>query len=431
MMQQKFLLDFGEKKVPFAVNQADILDIIAGQSCQAITDVPQAIRQALQAPIGSPLLSAIVQPGDHVVVIVSDITRQWIRYDLILPTLIDELNDAGIPDEAITLLVALGAHRPQTDLESLETYGQEIMNRLAIKQSYALRDDDFAVVGQTTRGITVRLNKEAAQADKVILTGGIVYHSMAGFGGGRKAILPGIAAYSTIQGNHQLCLHEIAGKGLNPHCDAGNLDDNEMNQDMLEMAQLLNPAFLFNAVYTPDGNFARFVAGHWQEAWLEGCQTVKELYGVSIHEQADLVIASAGGFPKDINFYQASKTIENAYLAVKAGGVLIALMECRDINDPPDFGQWFEYESLTEREAALRDAFTVPGFVALKLGLIAQLLTVIVVTLPENRRFIEQAGMVAAGTLAEAVTLGRNLVGSEQATITIMAQGATTLPILR
>ena len=429
-MKQEFVFNFGEGTMTLAVDEADILDIVEGKNIPAIVDVPREIKQALRKPIGSLPLSSIVQLGDRVVIVVSDITRQWIRYDLLLPTLITELNRSGIPDAAITLIVARGAHRAQTDLENVATYGAEIVNRLTIKQNDTARDQEFICMGQTSRGVNVRLHQEVVHADKVILTGGIVYHSMAGFSGGRKAILPGVAAYDTIQGNHQLCLNPIVGQGLNPHCDSGKLDGNEMNQDMLEIAQMLNPDFLFNAIYTSDGNFARFVAGDWRDAWLEGCQTVKELYGVPIQAKADIVIASAGGFPKDINFYQASKTIENACVATKDGGVLIAIMECRQIDDPPDFSQWFDYLSLTEREAKLRQGFTVPGFVALKIGLIAKKITVIVVTLPKNKPFFEKAGMLATDSLSGAVEQARQLVGGGQAAITIMPHGANTLPIV-
>ncbi|MDF2930013.1 MAG: hypothetical protein K0Q75_2251, partial [Anaerospora sp.] len=151
-----------------------------------------AVREALANPIGTLPLNQTVQSGDKVVIVASDITRAWIRHDLFLPVLLDELNSAGIPDSDISLVVALGAHRYHTEAENSAVYGSEVVNRIRILQSCAMTTEDFVYLGTTSRGVRCELNKHVVNADKVILTGGIVYHLMAGFGGGRKAIMPGV-----------------------------------------------------------------------------------------------------------------------------------------------------------------------------------------------------------------------------------------------
>lgn len=430
-MQKEFVFGFGDKEIAITLPEEQILHIIEGKAVEAITDVPAAIKAALRKPIDSPSLQDTVTAGDKVAIIASDITRKWITYPAFLPTLLNELNTAGIPDSDITLVVSLGSHRQHTDQENIAVYGQEVVSRVQLVQSYAPTAEDFVYVGKTSRGVETYLNKHIVAADKVIMTGGIVYHSMAGFGGGRKAIMPGISGYSTIQGNHSFCLHEVIGQGINPNCVAGKLDGNPMNEDMLDMASMLKQTFLVNAVFTPEGKFAHFVAGHWHTAWLEGCKTVEEIFGVPITAKADLVIASAGGFPKDINFYQATKTTENAFDAVKDDGVIIALLECRDIMEPPDFSSWFNYESLYDREIALRKAFTVPGFIALKTGLLAKKVPHIIVTLPQNKDFIEKAGLIAATTLEEALAIAEQKLGRKNYTITLMPHGSTTVPLLQ
>jgi len=429
-MQKEFVFGFGEKEVALTLPEEQILHIIEGKAVKAITDVPAAIKTALRNPIDSPPLQEVVKAGDKVAIIASDITRKWISYPAFLPTLLNELNGAGIPDNDITLVVSLGSHRKHTDQENIAVYGQEAVRRVQLVQSYAPNTTDFVYMGKTSRGVETYLNQHVVAADKVIMTGGIVYHSMAGFAGGRKAIMPGVAGYSTIQGNHSFCLHEVVGQGINPNCMAGKLDGNNMHADMMEMAAMLKQVFLVNAVFTPEGQFARFVAGHWHTAWLEGCQTVKDIFGVPITAKADLVIASAGGFPKDINLYQATKTTENAFMAVKDDGVIITLMECRDIMEPPDFSGWFNYESLYDREIALRKAFTVPGFIALKTGLAAKKVPHIIVTLPQNKEFIENAGLIAATTLEEALAIAEQILGRKDYTITLMPHGANTVPLL-
>ena len=430
-MSKEIALGFGNKELKVTLPAKRILHIVEGKHVDPIEDVEAAVKEALASPIGTPPLKQVVAKGDKVAIVVSDVTRGWVRHDLFLPTLLNELNAAGVPDSDVYLVVGLGAHRYHTDAENVAVYGQEVVNRVAIYQSHAQATEDFTYIGKTTRGVEASVHNKVASADKVILTGGIVYHLMGGFGGGRKSILPGVASYSSIQGNHRFCLHDVVGKGVSPNCVSGKLEGNNMHEDMTEISALLNPAFLLNAVFTAEGKFARFVAGHWYDAWREGCRTVEEIFGVSITAQADLVVASAGGFPKDINLYQSAKTIDNAYLAVKPDGAIIIVLECREIMDPPDFSGWFDYESLFDREVALRAGFTVPGFIALKIGQIAKLLPIIIVSLPENAAFIKKCGMIPATTVEEAISIAETKLGRQDYSITVMPQAANTVPILK
>ena len=427
---KKFDLMLGKEVVQVSLPEKKIVGIVGGKPYAPIIDVEAAVKEALRNPIGTPPLKDIVKAGDKVAVVASDVTRAWVRFDIFLPHIFNELNEAGVPDSDILLIVALGAHRVNTLEEHIAVYGQEVVDRVKIVQSYAPIAEDFTHIGTTSRGVPVSINKEILKADKVILTGGIVYHPMGGFGGGRKSILPGVAGYATIQGNHSFCLHEVVGKGTNPNSASGKLDGNVMNEDMIEIAEMVNADFIFNVTQTEDGEFARFFAGHWLKAWLEGCKTVEEIFGVPITEKADLVIASTGGYPKDINLYQANKTMQNAIFACKDDGVVIVLMELPDINEPPDFSGWFNYESLYEREIELRKDFTVPGWTALKVGELANKVPYIIVTLPENKAFIEKAGMFAVTTVQEALVLAEEKLGRKDYTIILMPNGANTVPIL-
>ncbi|HAK73879.1 MAG TPA: nickel-dependent lactate racemase [Sporomusaceae bacterium] len=423
-------MGYGKGTIQVEVPDNKILHIIEGKQTEPVQDVRAAVREALANPIGTLPLKQTVQSGDKVVIVASDITRAWIRHDLFLPVLLDELNSAGIPDSDISLVVALGAHRYHTEAENSAVYGSEVVNRIRILQSCAMTTEDFVYLGTTSRGVRCELNKHVVNADKVILTGGIVYHLMAGFGGGRKAIMPGVAGYATIQGNHTFCLDEEVGKGTSSACASGKLEGNNMHEDQLEMAKMLNPAFLLNVVLTAEGEFARFVAGHWHEAWLSGCETVSEIFGVPIQEKADIVIATAGGYPKDINFYQGTKAQDNAAMACKEDGVVILMLGCSDISEPPDFMGWFAYESLYDREIELRKAFTVPGFVALQLGEQIHRRPHIVITLPENKEIIEKTGMYAAATIEEAMQLAEEKLGRSDYRVTLMPHAANTVPLL-
>jgi len=428
-MLKEYRLGYGDGEITVNLPAEQVVNEVEGKSVTAVTDVEAAVKMALNHPIGTSPLREVVKQGDKVAIIASDITRKWVRHDLFLPTLLNELNMAGIPDADISLVVALGAHRHHTTAEDILTFGQQVVDRIKIVQSHAPETDEFVYIGKTSRGNEVSLNKHVVNANKVILTGGIVHHLMAGFGGGRKSIVPGIASYSTIQSNHSLCLHDVVGQGVSPECIAGKLENNPMHDDLVEMAALLKPAFLLNAVFTPNGEFASFVAGHWYEAWLEGCKMAQDIFGVTINGKTDLVIASAGGFPKDINLYQGSKSIGNAFMAAKPDGVVILLLECRDMLEPPDFSAWFNYESLYDREVALRKAFTVPGFIALKIGAMAKEIPHILVSLPQNKEFIEKAGMIAATSLEEAIGIAEKILDRKDYTITVMAHAANTVPL--
>ena len=431
MNMKKYQFGFGESNMELSLPAERVLYDIKGTPAEAVADVPAAVRAALRNPIGALPLSQTVKAGDKVVITVGDITRTWIKHDQFLPTLLSELNESGIPDQDISIVVTLGAHRPLTQAENILVCGEEVCHRIKVYQHDCKDKANLVQLGTTSGGVPIIVNRRVAEADKVILTSGIVYHLMAGFGGGRKAVMPGVSAYESIQGNHTFCLHKEIGKGLNDNGVSGRLIGNEMNEDMVQHAAALNPAFLLNAVFTPQGNFASFFAGHWHEAWLAGCREVERIYGIAIEQQADLTIASAGGFPRDINLYQGSKTIDNVFMATRPGGVAICFLECRDIKEPPDFSDWFKYSNKYDREIALRAGFTVPGFIALKFAYIAETISLIIVTKPENADFIRATGMIPATSAEQAMQIAREKLGKDDFTITVMTEAATTVPLFK
>ena len=431
MGEKKFSFGYGNTAMELSLPEEKIIYEIEGRPATAIEDVPTAVRTALRQPIGTPPLKEIVKPGETVAIIVSDITRAWIKSNQFLPTLLDELNEAGIPDRDIFIVIALGAHRPHTEEEDVMVCGAGVCHRVRVYQHNARDKEGLVYSGKTSRGVEVWNNKRVMEADRIILTGGIVYHLMAGFGAGRKAVMPGISGYDTIQGNHHFCLHPDVGGGLNPNCMSGKTEGNDMHEDQMEIATLVDPDFLLNVVCTPEGKYAGIFAGHWQKAWEEGCKLVEKIYGIPIAQKADLVVASAGGFPKDINLYQGAKTLDNAYMATKSGGVAICFLECRDIMEPAEFSNWFKYPDALSFENALRAAFTVPGFIAFKCISIAQDISMIVVTKPENAEFIRKTGMIPASSAEEAMRIAREKIGRDDFTIAVMSHAANTVPILK
>lgn len=431
MKEVEFILGYGHGKKQIDLPEERIIEVIEGKSYAPMEDIGKSLIEALEHPIGTKPLKEIVKPGETVCIVVSDVTRAWIRYDVFLPVLLDYLNELGIPDKNMCLLVAYGAHRLQSEEECRRVYGSTVVERVALYHSSGINPDSkYRRVGTTSRGVPIELNEIALDADRVILTGGIVYHLMAGFGGGRKGVLPGISSYEAIQKNHTLCLANEVGGGLYDHIESGEITLNRMNEDQKEHAEALGADFLINVVQNPEGQLAQFVAGHWYEAWKEGTEIIRHIFGVPVRGLADCVIASAGGYPRDINLYQGIKTQDNAVKACREGGVVILLMELEDIGEPIDFMQWFEYDTIEDHEIALRKAFTVPGFVSLCLRIGMQKYHHILVTQEKNREVAQKVGITMVTTLEEALAKAEELLQKSDFSITVMPQGGATMPIV-
>jgi len=430
MSNQTFSLKFGKSEIALSIPKDQLVCEIVGKEVPPLADLEKAVREALAHPIDAPPLREVVRPGEKVVITVSDITRIWQRMDRVLPIMLDELNAAGVPDENVTILIVVGAHRINTESEIRVLCGANVCQRVRVVNHDAWDDDNMTYLGKTSRGTEVLVNKLVAEADRVILTGGIIYHYNAGYGGGRKSVLPGCSSVKTIKQNHLMLLGPKLGDGSDPSCMSGKLKGNAVHEDMMEVAAFVKPDFILNLVPTTDGGVAGVFAGNWVSAWLAGTKLVDELYGVEIPAKADIVVTTAGGYPKDINLYQTGKTMDNACYAVKKGGVVILLSECPDIYEPMEFTDWFKRGDKLEVEKALRADFSLPGNVALKEMECSDVATFVMVTKPENFDLVQKAKMIPAGTIEDAmkVALKKCQIGKPQ--FIVMPQGANTLPLM-
>ncbi len=430
MSKRKFELKCGKGTVFFDVPEDQLLYEIVGENYPALSNVQEEYLHSLDYPIDAPPLKEIIKKGDTVAITVSDITRGWQKNNVTLPILIDYLNEAGVPDENITILIAVGGHRKNTKEEFVELCSQEVYDRVRILNHDAWDEENMVYYGKTSRGTEVAVNRIIAEADKVVLTGGIIYHYMVGYGGGRKSIIPGIAAIKTIQQNHLWAMGRELGSGSNPNSASKFTRGNECHEDMMEIAAFIKPDFIINTVPNAEGALAGVFAGNWVSAWLHGTELVDKIYGTKIEEKADIVVASAGGYPKDINLYQTGKTMDNAYHAMKKGGVSIILAECADIMEPLEFTKWFDYDNTLEMEKALRENFTIPGWVAFKEVECSDHGTFIILTKAENAEFARKAKLIPAFSMEEAMEIAYEKCGVEKPKITVMPQGANTFPII-
>ncbi|MGI6029993.1 MAG: nickel-dependent lactate racemase [Eubacteriales bacterium] len=352
-------LGYGEGQVCLPVEGADWVEVLEENPMPVLEDVEEGFRQAMEHPIGGPGLEQVVEPGDQVTLVISDITRYWMRQDKLLPLLVERLNRLGVADEDMVVLIALGTHRPQTEAELDQLLTPELHRRLRVAQ-HDCDSADLVEVGTTSRGTVVRVHPLVV-GRKVITMGATVHHLMAGFGGGRKSILPGVSARETILQNH---LHSLSPDQpcSNPLIGSGAVEGNPLNEDMVEAAAMVAPVFGVNIVVDSHSRHSRFFCGHWYEAWRESCRYVQRHCGVEIPRKADVVIASCGGYPKDISLYQAVKTLFNAAQAVKEGGTLLFLAQCREGGGAPEFFGWIEPQREGRLDAALREGFNIPGY---------------------------------------------------------------------
>ena len=380
------------------------------------------VRQRIARPVGCLPLRELVRPADSVAVPVSDVTR-YSATERFLTPLLKETDSAGIPRERVTVFVARGTHRALSDEELRAVVGPEISSGIRVVQSDP--DGETIHLGVTSRGTPVRISRPLMEHNRIVLTGTITFHYFAGFGGGRKALVPGCAARETATATH-FRIFRTDGPGKHPLARPGILAGNPVHEDIVEAVAMAAPTFLCNTLLTPQRKVFDAVAGHWQKAHEEACSRYAKVYRVPVAKRYPLVIASAGGFPKDINFIQSHKALDNAFRATEEEGVIILLAECRDGFGSPSFFPWFRFGDPGEMEAELRANYQIYGQTAHATFSKAKTCRVVLVSSlrPED---VERMGMLPAASLGDAVRKAKGLLGGLPSPLVIPDAG-TVLP---
>jgi nickel-dependent lactate racemase len=346
---QHINLSFGRESLPVRIAGEEIRP----RGLAPVASELEAVHDALEHPIGTPALRELVRPGERVAIVVNDITRLT-RTEILLPPILEVLNRAGIPDRDIFIVFALGIHRLQTPEEQRLIVGEEIAGRIRMFDHVSTDDANLVEIGTTSFGNKVEINREVWEADRIILTGEIIYHLIAGYSGGRKSLVPGVAGFRTTTFNHRMI--------FDPRCRPGNMDGNPAHEDLLEACRMIEPDFLVNVVLNPQGQLVRVMTGHYELAHREGCKTVDAMLRVNVDEPFDLIVASAGGFPLDIDLRQAHKGLENACLALREGGSILFYAECPSGAGIASFEDYvFRYDDDFAMKEALERDFVVGG----------------------------------------------------------------------
>lgn len=346
-------LPYGKIEVCVRVPTRNFLGSIEPKEKSGVSEARVEVERALKEPIGSRKLSEIVKPEHRVAIVVDDATRPATSDVMVLP-LLAELNAAGVKDENVTIIFACGTHRAVKQEEAVMLLGEEVLNRVKTV-SHDCKAQDLVYVGSTQKhGTKVYLNRVFAEADVKILTGDVCLHYYAGYGGGRKSVLPGVSGEETIKHNHAMLLDANARTGV--------LDGNPVHEDMVEAARLAKVDFVLNVVANSRGELVKAFAGDLDQAFMEGVRLVDEMYRATVDRRADIVVVSAGGYPADVNLYQAHKGVDNALEVVKRGGVIVLVAECSEGHGNQVFYDWMvKYGELKAVEREIKRNFVLGG----------------------------------------------------------------------
>ena len=399
-------LPYGNTNVSVDIGSKYKVRVVKPNNLPAVPDEKKEIERALLAPINSKSLSEIEGAGKRAVIIVSDTTRPTPTAKM-LPPIISELKSANV--EEITIIFGLGIHRKQTEEEKISILGD-----LYGKVKNIEHDINGCVyLGKTKRGTPVEIFRPVLEADIVICTGTIEFHYYAGYSGGAKSILPAVSSRKSIDANHALM--------LDPKSCAGRLDG-AVREDIEEAGEMLGIDFILNVVLNERKEIVFAAAGDYIEAHRRGIEFLDQLSKVNV-EPADIIIVSPGGWPKDIDIFQSHKAIEHAKNALKNGGSIILVAECKEGYGNRVYEDWLKYNK-DEAIERFKNGFVMGGHKAALIAALSKRADLYLVsTLPDD--MVRKAYFIPS-TINDALDAAIRKHG-KNAKIIVMPYGGSTL----
>ncbi len=417
-------LPYGKKKISLNLSEESIKAVlVSGMHGYRTTEKEEDIvHQSLNNPIASSRLRELVKDKKKITIITSDHTRPLPSH-ITMPILLEEIK-AGNPAAEITILIATGYHRATTINELNVRFGREIVEQERIVVHDCRKEEEMVYLGQLPSGGELHLNKEAVEADLLIAEGFIEPHFFAGFSGGRKSILPGVASEKTVLANHcsEFIKHQNSRTGI--------LDSNPLHQDMLYAARKAKLAFILNVVINSNKRIINSFAGEPELAHSQGCKFVSKLAGVD-REKADIVITTNGGYPLDQNIYQAVKSMTAAEACCNQGGVIIVLAECSDGHGGEGFYNTFArantVEEVMTRILARKRSETIPD--QWESQILARILLKYKVILVSSleREVVEKMHLQWAPDVETALAQAQRIMGKEKTGFTIIPDGVSVI----
>lgn len=404
-----------DRKQYVEVPEQDLLGVLEQNEVKVERTGADCVYYALEHPIGTPRLKEIVKPGEKIAIVTSDLTRPIPSY-VVLPPILEELEEAGCRDEDIVIVFALGSHRKQTEAEMRKLVGDKVYER------YHCMDgdlDDVVHMGTTKAGTPVDVTRVVAEADRRICLANIEYHYFAGYSGGAKAIMPGVSTRAAIQANHSMMVQEAAA--------AGRIEGNPVRADLEEAIDYCPIDFIVNVVLDEHKKTIYAVAGHFIEAHRVGCRFLDGVYQKPIEQRADIVICSQGGKPKDLNLYQTQKALDNAKHAIRDGGIIILVGSCKEGMGEHVFADWMQRAQKPEDLIQwIAEDFQLGGHKAAAIALVMQHAKIFMVSDIEPD-FVRSIFMTPFSTVQEAYDAAVAELGENRKTL-VMPYGGSTLP---
>jgi len=415
------MIPYGKKEIEVRIPGKNYLATLMPQYRPGVKDEAGEIRRALENPIGTPRLGEIVRGKKSVVIVVNDITRPTATYRL-LPPLLEELRGAGIGDDQILFLVATGTHRDNTPEELDAMLGQEIMERFRVLNHHCQDESIMVDLGKTRDGIPVVINRLFWEAEVKILTASIAPHQAAGFSGGRKSVLPGLASITTLRQHHSYsCRPDKPAMGW--------VEGNMFHENAVEAAKMAGADFILNTVQNHHKEITAAVAGDVEKAWQEGVKISRQIFEVKVPHEVEIVITTPGGFPKDIDLYQSQKSMAAAEMVVKEGGTVILPAECRDGIGARGFYEWMAAASCPQDviDRFIREGYSIGSSKAWLFSRCLKRAEVIVVTKCIDDRTLEKMFAKRADSIEDALRMALARHG-ERARVVLMRNGSDIIP---
>jgi len=409
-------LKYAKTKLGFEIEPRNYMGTLLPNEIEHGLIGKEEVLRALENPIGEKRLGEIVSKGEKIVIVTSDITRPM-PSSTVLPLVVKELTDAGIEEDDITLVFALGSHRKHSEEEKKMLAGVEIYESgIKIIDSDANECVNFGVC---KNGTPVDIFKPVAEADRIVCLGNIEYHYFAGYSGGAKAIMPGTSSRRAIQLNHSNMVKDEAR--------AGNIESNPVRQDIDEVGNHIKIDFIVNVVLNSKKEIVCAVAGDFIKAHREGCKVLDAMYGVEIKDKADIAIVSPGGFPKDINLYQSQKGLDNAKHAVRQGGIIILAASAKEGFGEKTFEEWMKSKRPDQMIEEIRKNFKLGGHKAAAIAMILKKAKIFMVS-DMDKDIVKSMNFEPFASLQQALDAAISELGIDSKAIVLPLAGST-LPI--
>ncbi len=388
-------LRYGDETVPFLLD-----DRIHWQILEKTIPSPELKEEEIVGRAVDDLLQQLadrIKSRQKLLLVVPDHTRRC-QLALVLPLLTSALENKF--SCRIEILIANGSHALQPEQTIRQLVGDDIYDRYSVQQHDCRDNENLDYFGQTSNGTPVYLNKKIRAADFILTIGGVLYHYFAGFGGGPKMLLPGVAGYETIRLNHRRTIDEKTGL-FHPDCHEGNISTNPVFNDLVQIVNFVPNVLSLQLAINEKGRIVAAQAGPILPTHKKICALVEKMYSLPIGYKADVVVASAGGFPSDVNLIQSHKSIHHAFQAVKENGQIIILAECREGIGSKTFMPYFDEGSSAAIGRKLLKDYKINGHTALALKCKTEKSKIILISqLPPSQ--VRKTGMIPAKDLAQA-----------------------------